>query len=98
MLARFFIDRPVLAWVISVVIVLLGGIAAALLPGWCWPSASSWTTRSRFLLRSAALHFRRKVSCLVLLTTGRDARLPCPLTNWPVCKPGDHLGTIRASF
>src|SRR5207253_9947454 len=32
MLARFFIDRPVLAWVISVVIILLGGIAAALLP------------------------------------------------------------------
>src|SRR3989440_5196387 len=32
MLTRFFIDRPVLAWVISLVIVLLGGIAAALLP------------------------------------------------------------------
>src|SRR4051794_33781787 len=32
MLARFFIDRPVLAWVISLVIVLLGGLAAALLP------------------------------------------------------------------
>src|SRR5438067_5209229 len=32
MLARFFIDRPVLAWVISLVILLLGGIAAALLP------------------------------------------------------------------
>src|SRR5258708_23985477 len=32
MLARFFIDRPILAWVISVVIILLGGIAAALLP------------------------------------------------------------------
>src|SRR4029453_10911593 len=32
MLARFFIDRPVLAWVISLVIILLGGIAAALLP------------------------------------------------------------------
>jgi len=32
MLAKFFIDRPVLAWVISIVIVLLGGIAAALLP------------------------------------------------------------------
>jgi len=31
-LARFFIDRPVLAWVISLVIVLLGGISAALLP------------------------------------------------------------------
>jgi multidrug efflux pump len=32
MLARFFIDRPVLAWVISVVIILLGAIAAAFLP------------------------------------------------------------------
>ncbi len=32
MLARFFIDRPVLAWVISIVIVLMGAIAAALLP------------------------------------------------------------------
>jgi multidrug efflux pump len=32
MLARFFIDRPVLAWVISLVIVLLGVIAAVLLP------------------------------------------------------------------
>ncbi|WP_010585557.1 efflux RND transporter permease subunit [Schlesneria paludicola] len=32
MLARFFIDRPVLAWVISIIIVLMGLIAAALLP------------------------------------------------------------------
>src|SRR5437762_2344806 len=32
MLARFFIDRPVLAWVISLVIVLLGAIAAGFLP------------------------------------------------------------------
>src|SRR5271156_1433607 len=32
MLARFFIDRPVLAWVISLVIVMLGAIASALLP------------------------------------------------------------------
>jgi multidrug efflux pump len=32
MLARFFIDRPVLAWVISIVIILLGAIDAALLP------------------------------------------------------------------
>src|SRR3981081_3039396 len=32
MLARFFIDRPILAWVISIVIVLLGAIAAAFLP------------------------------------------------------------------
>src|SRR5918999_5346741 len=32
MLARFFIDRPVLAWVISIVIILLGVIAYVLLP------------------------------------------------------------------
>src|SRR5438874_2642516 len=32
MLARFFIDRPVLAWVISIVIILLGAIAAPTLP------------------------------------------------------------------
>jgi multidrug efflux pump len=32
MLARFFIDRPVLAWVISIIIVLLGAISAGFLP------------------------------------------------------------------
>jgi multidrug efflux pump subunit AcrB len=32
MLARFFIDRPVFAWVISIVIVLAGGAAAYVLP------------------------------------------------------------------
>src|SRR6478735_1390142 len=32
MLARFFIDRPVLAWVISTVIVLLGAVSAVFLP------------------------------------------------------------------
>src|SRR5262249_7571779 len=32
MLARIFIDRPVLAWVISIVIVLIGGIGYGLLP------------------------------------------------------------------
>jgi multidrug efflux pump len=32
MLARFFIDRPILAWVISIVIVLLGWIAVYFLP------------------------------------------------------------------
>src|SRR5687768_15736598 len=32
MLAEFFIDRPVLAWVISIVIVLLGAVAAVFLP------------------------------------------------------------------
>src|SRR5437667_3789974 len=32
MLARFFIDRPVLAWVISIVIVIMGSLASGLLP------------------------------------------------------------------
>jgi multidrug efflux pump subunit AcrB len=32
MLARFFIDRPVLAWVISIVIILIGAVAAGFLP------------------------------------------------------------------
>ena len=32
MLVRFFVDRPVLAWVISLVIILMGAITAALLP------------------------------------------------------------------
>src|SRR6267142_6249468 len=45
MLARFFIDRPVLAWVISLVIVLLGGIAAALLPIAEYPEVSPPTVR-----------------------------------------------------
>src|ERR671939_771167 len=45
MLARFFIDRPVLAWVISIVIVLLGGIAAALLPIAQYPDVTPPTVR-----------------------------------------------------
>jgi multidrug efflux pump len=45
MLARFFIDRPVLAWVISIVIVLLGGIAAALLPTAEYPEITPPTVR-----------------------------------------------------
>ena len=45
MLARFFIDRPVLAWVISIVIVLLGGIAAALLPIAQYPPITPPTVR-----------------------------------------------------
>ncbi|SIO55863.1 multidrug efflux pump [Singulisphaera sp. GP187] len=45
MLARFFIDRPVLAWVISVVIVLLGGIAAGLLPIAQYPEITPPTVR-----------------------------------------------------
>ena len=32
MLARFFIDRPIFAWVLSIVIVLIGGLAGLILP------------------------------------------------------------------
>src|SRR3984885_12120415 len=45
MLARFFIDRPVLSWVISIVIVLLGGIAAGLLPIAQYPDITPPTVR-----------------------------------------------------
>src|SRR5437588_420662 len=45
MLARFFIDRPVLAWVISIVIVLLGAIAALLLPIAQYPDITPPTVR-----------------------------------------------------
>src|SRR4051795_4399041 len=43
--ARFFIDRPVLAWVISIVIVLLGGLAANLLPVAQYPQVTPPTVR-----------------------------------------------------
>src|SRR6476659_6288133 len=45
MLARFFIDRPILAWVISIVIVLMGLIAAALLPIAQYPPITPPTVR-----------------------------------------------------
>jgi multidrug efflux pump subunit AcrB len=45
MLARFFIDRPVLAWVISIVIVLMGGIAVGLLPIAQYPDVTPPTIR-----------------------------------------------------
>jgi multidrug efflux pump len=45
MLARFFIDRPVLAWVISVVIILLGAIAAGFLPVAEYPDITPPTVR-----------------------------------------------------
>ena len=45
MLARFFIDRPVLAWVISVVIILLGVIAAVFLPVAEYPEITPPTVR-----------------------------------------------------
>src|SRR5213083_2995348 len=44
-LARFFIDRPVLAWVISIVIILLGLIAAGLLPIAQYPQITPPTVR-----------------------------------------------------
>src|SRR6266850_538835 len=45
MLARFFIDRPILAWVISLVIVLMGLIATGLLPIAQYPQVSPPTVR-----------------------------------------------------
>ncbi len=45
MLARFFIDRPVLAWVISVVIILLGLISAGFLPIAEFPEITPPTVR-----------------------------------------------------
>src|SRR5258708_16333539 len=45
MLARFFIDRPVLAWVISIVIVLMGLTASGLLPIAQYPDVTPPTVR-----------------------------------------------------
>ena len=45
MLARFFIDRPVLAWVLSLVIVLMGSIALGLLPIAQYPPITPPTVR-----------------------------------------------------
>src|SRR4051794_38725354 len=45
MLARFFIDRPVLAWVISIVIILLGAIAVGFLPVAEYPEIQPPTER-----------------------------------------------------
>src|SRR5260370_19436334 len=45
MLARFFIDRPVVAWVLSLVTILLGAVAAALLPIAEYPEITPPTVR-----------------------------------------------------
>src|SRR5438874_9179680 len=45
MLARFFIDRPVLAWVVSIIIILLGAIAAGFLPIAEYPDITPPTVR-----------------------------------------------------
>jgi multidrug efflux pump len=45
MLARFFIDRPVLAWVMSIIIILLGVIAAGFLPIAEYPEVTPPTVR-----------------------------------------------------
>src|SRR6267378_1378291 len=45
MFARFFIDRPVLAWVISIIIILLGAIAAGFLPIAEYPEVTPPTVR-----------------------------------------------------
>jgi multidrug efflux pump len=43
--ARFFIDRPILAWVISIVIILLGAIASGFLPTAEYPNITPPTVR-----------------------------------------------------
>jgi multidrug efflux pump len=45
MLARFFIDRPILAWVISIVIIFLGAIAVGFLPVAEYPDITPPTVR-----------------------------------------------------
>src|SRR6516225_6599091 len=45
MVARFFIDRPVLAWVISIVIVLFGAVAVGFLPVAEYPEIQPPTVR-----------------------------------------------------
>src|SRR6266699_3476349 len=45
MLARFFIDRPILAWVMSIIIILLGAIAAGFLPIAEYPEITPPTVR-----------------------------------------------------
>ena len=45
MFARFFIDRPVLAWVISIIIMLLGAIGAGFLPIAEYPDITPPTVR-----------------------------------------------------
>jgi multidrug efflux pump len=53
MLARFFIDRPVLAWVISIVIVLIGGLAYGLLPVAQYPDVTPPVVRVTALFPGA---------------------------------------------
>src|SRR3954465_2916280 len=45
MVTRFFIDRPILAWVISVVIVLFGAVAVGFLPVAEYPEIQPPTVR-----------------------------------------------------
>ncbi len=45
MLARFFIDRPIAAWVVSIVIALVGGVAVFLLPIDQYPSITPPTVQ-----------------------------------------------------
>ncbi|HEX4073301.1 MAG TPA: efflux RND transporter permease subunit, partial [Planctomycetaceae bacterium] len=45
MLARFFIDRPIFAWVLSLVIILIGAVAALLLPIDLYPNITPPTVQ-----------------------------------------------------
>src|SRR5215831_8402281 len=45
MFARFFIDRPIFAWVVSIVILLGGGVAYFFLPTELYPNITPPTVR-----------------------------------------------------
>src|ERR1700732_3321394 len=56
MLARYFIDRPILAWVMSIVIILLGAIAAGFLPIAEYPEVTPPTVRVQANYPGASAH------------------------------------------
>ena len=76
MLARFFIDRPVLAWVISIVIVLLGGIAAALLPVAEYPEITPPTVQVTARYPGANVQVVADTQALVWYLTDSDRLSP----------------------
>ena len=61
-LSRFFIDRPVFAWVIAIVVMLAGGIAAFTLPVEQYPTIAPPAVIANGVadaLRPSAVEFNR---------------------------------------
>ena len=46
-MARFFIDRPIFAWVIAILIMVAGGISITKLPISRYPNIVAWLGRVR---------------------------------------------------